>query len=215
MRQASPAPTRVPVPFLVLTPRPPSSTSTVPLGSTLSYVTDVLSASAFVQIPTSTVVSSKAATVFGIPVNGYNIVTRRQLDSTQSTGTATGSVTATAPADSAAAESNDVPAGAIAGVAVSGAAGLVFLGLVFWFIRKRGIKRKAAVGLLPVVTELPAKDFQAHEMSDQNQRHEMPGQSPTTQVYEMQSQNPNRMYELPGHQDTPEDGAGDQPAGVR
>lgn len=212
MRQASPVPTQLPVPFLVLTP-PPSSTSTVPLGSTLSYVTDVLSVSAFVQIPTSTVVSSKAATIFGIPVNGYNIVTRRQLDSTQSTGTATGIATATAPADGAAAEGNDMPAGAIAGVAVSGAAGLVFLGLVFWFIRKRGIKRKAAVGLLPVVTELPAKDFQAHEMSDQNRRHEMP--SHPNQVYEMQSQNSTRIYELPGHQDTPEDGAGDQPAGIR
>lgn len=212
MRQASPVPTQLPVPFLVLT-SPPSSTSTVPLGSTLSYVTDVLSVSTFVQIPTSTVVSSKAATIFGIPVNGYNIVTRRQLDSTQSTGSATGSATATAPADGAAAESNDMPAGAIAGVAVSGAAGLVFLGLVFWFIRKRGIKRKAAVGLLPVVTELPAKDFQAHEMSDQNRRHEMP--SHPNQVYEMQSQNSTRIYELPGHQDTPEDGAGDQPAGIR
>lgn len=198
----------------------PSSTSTVPLGSTLSFFTDSLDVTLtrFVQITTSTVVSSRAATVYGIPVNGYNIVGRGRSDSTETTETAAGS-TATTPADGAAAENNKISGGVIAGAAIGGVAGLVLLGLALWFIRRWRIKKKA-VGSLPMVSELPEKDLQQHEMLDQNLLHEMPGQEKRhelashnpTRVHELPSQNPRQMYELPGYQPAEESEKGDDEA---
>ncbi|KAK1832790.1 hypothetical protein QBC39DRAFT_67746 [Podospora conica] len=185
-------------------------TSIVRPSTTIFFVTERRSTSSGFTFPSSTYTMYTYATetIYGIPVNGFNIVQQRQLDGTGTTGTTTVQPSAT---DDAGGGGTKVSGGVIAGAVVGGVAALVLLGLVFLFIRSWGRKRKAGagVGSLPVARETPVMYFQASETPVQSQEHVVPVQnrwqrmSEQSQSHELPVQHPTRIHELPGHQNAP------------
>ncbi|KAK0744064.1 hypothetical protein B0T18DRAFT_490626 [Schizothecium vesticola] len=135
-------------------------TSILPIGSTLSFISvtftpTVISSTTtnvLAYIPSSTVVTAAPETVFGSPVNGYNIVAaaaQRPLDSSSSTSTPTGGGGAAPTGASGPGlpsnTSTGTPAGTIAGAVVGGLVALA-LGVALAYFVGRRRSRMAGAG---------------------------------------------------------------------
>lgn len=164
-------------------------TVTVDGADRTSYQTTVQST----NVAASTVVRSRTATVYAVPVNGFNIVERQASGTEATSSTATSPISTTdAPAPPS---SSALGPGAIAGAAVGAAVGTGLLALgafLVWKARKRrAVNRQpeefAAVGdearkddyyysqaVEPPPSEMPAKNH-VHELSHRRSVQELPG----------------------------------------
>lgn len=185
-------------------------TSTVRPGETLSLlsvtmltttatITDRASAvtrqtnTQLTVLPSLTVVQASAATVYGVPVNGYNLVARQDssIDTNRTTSQTAATMASSLPPPPPAPGSGDGSAqstgpapGVIAAAAVIAVIGLALLVLgLFFFVRHRrrrhlevvlgGVEGMASLKEGSAVSEMPAHNG-IHELSLSGYAHELP-----------------------------------------
>lgn len=162
---------------------PPRSTSLLPVGSILSFVsvtftptviapaTTTTSVLAYIQ--SSTVVTATAETVYAVPINGYNIIAAAAADPEgppDNRSTPTGG-----PADNTSTTTTATSPGTIAGAVVGGLVALALaLALAYFVGRRRSSNRRRSRMLLDdgegakarAVVELPGGGGAAAAMVD-------------------------------------------------
>ncbi|KAK4449849.1 hypothetical protein QBC34DRAFT_462464 [Podospora aff. communis PSN243] len=181
-------------------------TSTLAPGASLSFQSLTPISGASTPVPSSTIVTSSAATVFAPPVNGYNIVQRQSATTSTATATRTGTLdgpgggTGTSTSTS---QSTGTSPGTITGAVVGSLLGLALLVLIAFFLFRRRRKARNAAdaaelagansagvdasgtkgfysGSSPAsaVSEMPVKHLPpAHELpNDRGDRYELGGQ---------------------------------------
>jgi hypothetical protein len=143
------------------------------------------------NVAASTVVRSRTATVYAVPVNGFNIV-ERQGSGTESS---TPSSTATNPPEQSG--SSGLSPGAIAGISVGAAIGTGLLALgafLVWKARKRRAVNQQPEGVAPVGEDGRKDDYHYMQVIEPSQP---PSEMPVkTHVHELSHR--RSMQELPG-----------------
>lgn len=166
---------------------PSQCTSIVSPGQSLSYLGPLPSDDGVHFVATTTTVQSSAVTVFGIPVNGFNVA--QSTTSGPDPGT-TASTTATnsAVSSSTGKASPGLSTGATAGVAIGVVIAVLALGVGAFLLWRRRSRRS---GMRPLPPLDPSKNARQQHPVHNRQTHELYGEGPLA--------GPD-IYELPGRQ---------------
>lgn len=139
---------------------PPRSTSLLPVGSTLSFVsvtftptiiapaTTTTTVLAYIQ--SSTVVTATAETVYAVPINGYNIIDAAAAAAAAPEGPPDNNRSSSTPTGAGGLPSNNTPTstspGTIAGAVVGGLVALALAVALAYFVgRRRSSRRRSMV----------------------------------------------------------------------